>query len=67
MALKVPPITGRALRVLSLDGGGMKGLATVQMLRHIERMTGAWAGVGVACQWLQRLTMGWDWGGWGEP
>lgn len=31
---------GRGLRVLSLDGGGMRGLATVRMLRELERSTG---------------------------
>jgi len=30
----------RGIRILSLDGGGMKGLATIQMLRQIERQAG---------------------------
>lgn len=30
----------RGLRILSMDGGGMRGMATVQMLRNIERGTG---------------------------
>ena len=34
------PISGRGLRILSLDGGGMKGMAEVQMLRAIEARTG---------------------------
>ncbi len=35
-----PAIAGRGVRVLSLDGGGMRGLAMVHMMRHIERRTG---------------------------
>eukprot|EP00887_Chlorella_sp_A99_P000219 scaffold13.g219.t1 len=36
-----PPIAGRrGVRVLSLDGGGMKGIATVRMLRQLEARTG---------------------------
>lgn len=35
-----PPIAGRGLRVLALDGGGMKGMAEVRMLRAIEARTG---------------------------
>ncbi|KAL4853631.1 Phospholipase A I [Chlorella vulgaris] len=34
------PIQGRGLRILSLDGGGMKGLATVRLLAELERHTG---------------------------
>ena len=30
----------QGLRILSMDGGGMKGLATVQMLKEIEKGTG---------------------------
>ncbi|GMH38521.1 hypothetical protein BSKO_06405 [Bryopsis sp. KO-2023] len=33
-------IRGRGVRVLSLDGGGMKGIATVMVLRELERRTG---------------------------
>jgi len=36
-ALREPPIEGRGLRVLAMDGGGMKGLAMVQILRALER------------------------------
>eukprot|EP00198_Chlamydomonas_reinhardtii_P013397 XP_001702734.1 predicted protein [Chlamydomonas reinhardtii] len=39
-AVGTPPIRGRGLRVLALDGGGMRGLALVQILRHIEKRTG---------------------------
>ncbi|KAK8664862.1 hypothetical protein V6N13_084635 [Hibiscus sabdariffa] len=33
-------IPKQGLRILSMDGGGMKGLATVQMLKEIEKGTG---------------------------
>ena len=35
-----PPIEGRGVRILCMDGGGMKGLATLKMLRELERCTG---------------------------
>lgn len=40
--LGLPPSVapGRGLRVLSLDGGGLRGLATVRMLRDIEAAAG---------------------------
>ncbi len=41
MALGVPPIRGRGIRVLAMDGGGMKGLALVDLLRAIEQRAGA--------------------------
>jgi hypothetical protein len=31
---------GRGLRILSMDGGGMKGMATVRLLRQLEIRTG---------------------------
>ena len=34
----IPP--GRGLRILSMDGGGMKGMATVRLLRQLELHTG---------------------------
>ena len=34
------PIRGRGVRILCMDGGGMKGLATLRMLRELERCTG---------------------------
>ncbi|KAI3920451.1 hypothetical protein MKX01_000790 [Papaver californicum] len=34
------PIAKQGLRILAMDGGGMKGLATVQMLKQIEQGTG---------------------------
>ena len=30
------PIVGKGVRVLCMDGGGMRGISTVQMLRRIE-------------------------------
>lgn len=35
---KVPE--SRGLRILSLDGGGSRGVTTVELLRKIEQMTG---------------------------
>ncbi|EIE23713.1 hypothetical protein COCSUDRAFT_41874 [Coccomyxa subellipsoidea C-169] len=34
------PITGRGIRILSMDGGGMKGIAIVRQLRQLEQRTG---------------------------
>ncbi len=34
------PLSGRGIRILSLDGGGMRGLCAIEVLRSIERMTG---------------------------
>lgn len=39
-AIKGRPVAKQGLRILTMDGGGMKGLATVQMLREIEKGTG---------------------------
>ncbi|XP_078437469.1 phospholipase A I-like protein isoform X2 [Wolffia australiana] len=39
-AVRGRPIAKQGLRILSMDGGGMKGLATVQILRQIELGTG---------------------------
>jgi patatin-like phospholipase/acyl hydrolase len=33
-------VAKQGLRILSMDGGGMKGLATVQILKAIEKGTG---------------------------
>ncbi|WIA33114.1 hypothetical protein OEZ86_006267 [Tetradesmus obliquus] len=41
IALGDPPIRGRGLRVLAMDGGGMKGLALVELLRQLQRRAGA--------------------------
>lgn len=39
-AVGLKPIDGRGLRVLSMDGGGMKGIATLRVLRQLEMLTG---------------------------
>ncbi|ONM24105.1 Phospholipase A I [Zea mays] len=39
-AIRGRPVAKKGLRILSMDGGGMKGLATVQMLKQIEQGTG---------------------------
>ncbi|MQM16527.1 hypothetical protein Taro_049485, partial [Colocasia esculenta] len=39
-AIRGKQVGKHGLRILSMDGGGMKGLATVQMLRQIEQGTG---------------------------
>ncbi|GMI93322.1 hypothetical protein like AT1G61850 [Hibiscus trionum] len=39
-AIRGRQIPKQGLRILSMDGGGMKGLATVQMLKEIEKGTG---------------------------
>ncbi|KAJ7541796.1 hypothetical protein O6H91_10G077200 [Diphasiastrum complanatum] len=39
-AVKGRPLAKQGLRILSMDGGGMRGLATVQMLRSLEQGTG---------------------------
>lgn len=39
-AIKGRQVSKQGLRILSMDGGGMKGLATVKILREIEKGTG---------------------------
>ncbi|PIN21146.1 Intracellular membrane-bound Ca2+-independent phospholipase A2 [Handroanthus impetiginosus] len=39
-AIKGRQVPKRGLRILSMDGGGMKGLATVKILKEIEKRTG---------------------------
>nr|DAD20537.1 TPA_asm: hypothetical protein HUJ06_022000 [Nelumbo nucifera] len=39
-AIRARQIAKQGLRILSMDGGGMKGLATVQILKQIEQGTG---------------------------
>nr|XP_029714967.1 calcium-independent phospholipase A2-gamma-like isoform X1 [Aedes albopictus] len=36
----VPPLPGPGIRILSVDGGGIRGLITAELLRRIEKMTG---------------------------
>lgn len=38
--MKGRQVAKQGLRILSMDGGGMKGLATVQILKEIEKGTG---------------------------
>lgn len=35
-----PPIRGRGVRILCMDGGGMKGLVMVAMLKELEARAG---------------------------
>ncbi len=30
------PVSGRGLRVLTMDGGGMKGIATLRLIRQVH-------------------------------
>ncbi|XP_034928097.1 phospholipase A I isoform X2 [Populus alba] len=39
-AIRGRPVAKQGLRILSMDGGGMKGLATVRILKAIEKGTG---------------------------
>eukprot|EP00775_Hariotina_reticulata_P011345 gene11345-11494_t len=51
IALSLPAIRGRGLRVLAMDGGGMKGMAMVELLRQLERRAGVpiWTLFDVIC------------------
>jgi hypothetical protein len=37
IAMGVPPLRGRGLRLLALDGGGMKGLTLVELMKQVGR------------------------------
>lgn len=39
-AIRGRQVPKQGLRILSMDGGGMKGLATVKILKEIEKGTG---------------------------
>ncbi|XP_010665553.1 phospholipase A I isoform X2 [Beta vulgaris subsp. vulgaris] len=39
-AIRGRPVARQGLRILTMDGGGMKGLATVKILRELEKGTG---------------------------
>lgn len=35
-----PPVRGTGVKLLSIDGGGTKGLVILEVLRHLEKITG---------------------------
>jgi patatin-like phospholipase/acyl hydrolase len=39
-ALRKPSAARRGVRILAMDGGGMRGLATIEMVRALERTVG---------------------------